>query len=144
MKATTTKKLFSRQTEVSIEIQASPDAIWKRLTNSADVPRWNSTVISIEGDIKLGETIRLTSKLDPKRVFKLKVKELEPGKRLVWGDALGKREYLLTDRGNGTTVFEMRERIGGPFFPLFARLIPSFDASFDQTAADLKRDVEGH
>ncbi|MBL8958389.1 MAG: SRPBCC domain-containing protein, partial [Gemmatimonadetes bacterium] len=36
----------------------------------------------------------------------------------------------------------MHEKIGGPIFPLFARMIPSFDAAFDQFAADLKRAAE--
>ena len=141
-KAVTTKKLFSRETEVSVDIKGSLDAVWKRLTNASDFPRWNSTVISVEGDIKLGETIRLTSKLDPKRTFKLKVKELVPNQRMVWGDAMGTRWYTLAEQPGGVTRFTMRERIGGPIFPLFARMIPSFDASFEQYAADLKTDVE--
>jgi len=141
MKATTTKKLFSRETQVSIDIASPAAAVWQRLTNAADFPRWNSTVISIEGRIAQGETIRLKAKLDPKRTFKLKVKELVPNQRLVWGDAMGERVYTLTEQ-NGVTTFHMRERIGGPLFPLFASMIPSFDEAFDQYAADLKRASE--
>jgi len=36
----------------------------------------------------------------------------------------------------------MREKIGGPLFPLFAKMIPPFDDSFDQFAADLKEEAE--
>jgi hypothetical protein len=36
----------------------------------------------------------------------------------------------------------MTERIGGPLFPLFAGMIPSFDESFETFAADLKREAE--
>jgi hypothetical protein len=36
----------------------------------------------------------------------------------------------------------MTEKIGGPLFPLFASSIPSFDASFERFAADLKREAE--
>jgi hypothetical protein len=36
----------------------------------------------------------------------------------------------------------MQEKIGGPLFPLFAGMIPSFDASFDQFALDLKNEAE--
>jgi len=36
----------------------------------------------------------------------------------------------------------MREKIGGPMFPLFAKMIPPFDASFEQFAADLKAEAE--
>ena len=141
-KALTLKRLFSRQTSVQIPIRAEKDLIWALLTNAAGYPKWNSTVISIEGTIALGETIRLTSKLAPTRVFKLKVREFTPGSRMVWGDAMGRRVYELRDEAKGTTVFSMTEKIGGPVFPLFARMIPSFDESFERFAADLKQAAE--
>ena len=139
--ATTTKKTFSRTTAVSIAISADKSTVWSLLTNAADFSRWNSTVVSIEGEIEKGGKIKLKSTLDPKRTFKLKVKAFEPDQRLVWGDALGEREYSLTQQGN-TTHFSMVEKIGGPIFPLFASKIPSFDASFEQFAADLKKEAE--
>lgn len=141
-KATTVKKIFSRETSVSIDIQADKSIIWALLTNANDYPRWNSTVISIEGNIAKGEKIKLKSTLDPKRIFKLTVKKFEPDDRLVWGDAMGKRVYTLKTIGNGLTNFSMIEKIGGPMFPLFARLIPAFDQAFDQFAKDLKNEAE--
>lgn len=141
IKASTTRTTFSRETSVSTEIQADPDIVWALLTNAADHPRWNSTVRSIHGQIRQGETIELKSILDEKRTFKLKIKEFEPEKRLVWGDAMGNRVYTITRNGTGVQ-FTMAEKIGGPFFPLFARYIPSFDESFEQFAADLKREAE--
>ncbi len=72
-KAVTEKKMFSRETAVSIDIQADQSIIWKLLTNASDFPRWNSTVVSIEGEIKERGKIKLKSTLDPKRVFKLAV-----------------------------------------------------------------------
>jgi len=141
-KATTTKKTFSRETSVSVDIQADPKTIWGLLTNAENYPKWNSTVLSIDGKIALGEKIQLKSYLDPKRVFKLAVKEVEPERKLVWGDAMGKREYKLTPNSNGQTNFAMTERIGGPLFPLFAKMIPPFDESFEKFANDLKKEAE--
>lgn len=141
IKASTTRNTFSRETSVSADIQADPGIVWALLTNAAEYPRWNSTVRSINGQIRQGETIELKSILDEKRTFKLKVKGFEPEKRLVWGDAMGSRVYAITQNGSGVT-FTMAEKIGGPFFPLFAKYIPSFDASFEQFAADLKREAE--
>ena len=140
--ATTSRKTFSRTTSVSTTIQVDPSIVWALLTNAADYKRWNSTIVSIEGDIAPGEKIRLKSTLDPKRTFKLKVKKMEAEKSLVWGDAMGKRTYTLTPIGKGAVVFSMTEKIGGPMFPLFANKIPPFDASFDQFAADLKKEAE--
>ncbi|MEZ4772939.1 MAG: SRPBCC domain-containing protein [Bacteroidia bacterium] len=141
-KAVTIKKTFSRETTISINIKADPAIIWSLLTNASDFPRWNSTVISIEGNIKKGEKIKLKSTLDPKRTFKLKIKELEPEKRLVWGDGQGNRIYTLATQANGMVTFSMVEKIGSPMFPLYAKYIPSFDQSFEQFAADLKKETE--
>lgn len=141
-KAVTTKQTFSRETAVSIDIQADKSIIWALLTNGNDFPRWNSTVISIEGTIAAGEKIKLKAKLDPKREFKLKVKEFEADNRMVWGDAMGNRIYTLKSIGNNLTNFSMVEKIGGPLFPLFARMIPPFDQAFEQFAKDLKIEAE--
>lgn len=141
-KAVTTKTMFSRETAVRTTIHADPAIIWSLLTNAADFPRWNSTIIALEGDIRPGQTLKLKSTLDEKRTFTLKVKEMEPERRLVWGDSQGSRTYILEQGPDSVVVFTMREKIGGPFFPLFARFIPPFDQSFEQFAADLKKEAE--
>src|SRR5262245_5815240 len=140
-KATTIKKTFSRETSISTPIHADPAMLWALPTNAADYPRWNSTVVSLKGEIKQSGNLELKSTLDEKRVFKLKVKEFEPEKRLVWGDAMGNRVYTITKSGTGIN-FTMAEKIGGPLFPLFAGFIPSFDESFERYAADLKKEAE--
>jgi len=61
--------------------------------------------------------------------------------KLVWGDAMGNRIYSLEKKGNATQ-FTMNEKIGGLMFPLFANKIPSFDESFEQFTADLKKEAE--
>ena len=141
-KAKTDRKTFSRETSVTINIQADPAIVWKLLTNAADFPRWNSTVTSIEGKIAPGEKIRLKSTLDPKSTFKLKIKEMDAEKRLVWGDGQGNRIYIISGDGKGLTTFTMDEKIGGFMFPLYAKHIPPFDKSFEQFAADLKKEAE--
>lgn len=141
-KAVTKKETFSRETTVAIDIDAEPAVVWKLLTNAADMPRWNSTIVSLDGQIKKGETVKLKSTLDENRVFNLQIKEFEPNKRLVWGDRQGNREYLLTPGPDGKTHFSMREKIGGFLFPLFSRFIPDFDDSFEQFARDLKNAAE--
>jgi len=141
-KALTIKKTFSRETAISIDIQADKSILWALLTDASDYQRWNSTVISIDGTITQGGKIQLKSTLDPKRFFKLSVKEMEVDNKLVWGDSMGKRIYTLKSIGNGLTNFSMHEKIGGPIFPLFAKMIPSFDQSFEQFASDLKKEAE--
>lgn len=143
-KATTVKTTFYRETSIRIEIKADPAIVWALLTKASDYPRWNSTVTSIEGTIALGEKIKLKSTLDTKRPFKLKVKEVEAEKKLVWGDGQGNRIYIITknENENGTITFSMTEKIGGLMFPMYAKMIPSFDQSFEQFASDLKNESE--
>lgn len=136
-RATTIKKLFSRETSICAHIHASAEAIWRLLTNAEGFEKWNSTVIRFSDDIALGKKIKLRSTLAPERTFTLKVKAFEPNTRLQWGDAMGNRFYTLTPNKNGTT-FYMREKIGGPLFLLFAKMIPPFDESFERFTQDLK------
>jgi hypothetical protein len=141
-KAFTTKKTFSRETSVQIEINADTAVIWRLLTNAQDFARWNSTITSITGNIAQGNQILLKSTLDAKRVFKLKVKEFVAENKLVWGDTMGNRIYTLRNVKNGIVLFSMTEKIGGPVFPLFSKMIPPFDEPFEKFAADLKREAE--
>jgi hypothetical protein len=141
-KAITTKKFFSRETTITETIQAKTSAVWQILVEINNYPKWNSTIVSITGDLKEGGKIELISKLDPSRKFNLKVLEFEPNKKLVWGDMMGKRTYLLSENSDGQTQFTMTEKIGGLMFPLFAKMIPPFDDSFEQFIKDLKVEAE--
>jgi uncharacterized protein YndB with AHSA1/START domain len=141
-KATTVKTTFSRETSVSTIIKADPAVVWRLLTKASDYTRWNSTIMSLEGNIALGEKIKLKSVLDDKRVFKLKIKEFVLEKRLVWGDGQGKRVFTITKNADGDTTFSMTEKIGGLMFPLYAKMIPPFDETFEKFAGDLKREAE--
>jgi len=44
---------FSTRTSIN----ATPDAIWRLLTDAARYPSWNSTVDRVDGRIALGETV---------------------------------------------------------------------------------------
>ncbi len=141
-KATTKKETFSRETSVAISIDANRSIIWQLLTNADDMPRWNSTITALDGDILAGGKIHLKSILDDKRVFKLTVKKLAAEIEMVWGDKSGDRVFRLENGPNDSIIFSMHEKIGGWMFPLYARYIPDFDESFEQFAADLKREAE--
>ncbi|MEM9075396.1 MAG: SRPBCC domain-containing protein [Bacteroidota bacterium] len=141
-KSVTTKRTFSRETTITAEIKADANLIWKVLTDSENYPEWNSTIISFKGKIAPNEKIILKSTLDEKREFKLKVKEYVPNHKLVWGDANGKRTFLIELVALGRVHFTMHEKIGGIMFPLYAKMIPSFDENFEQFVKDLKTKVE--
>jgi hypothetical protein len=108
-KAISSAKTFRMETAVAINIKASANKIMALLTNATDFTKWNSTIISVDGQIKQGEKIKLISKLDPKRTFHLKVTQLTPT-TMVWQDGFapmfsGVRTFSLTPKSDGTTDF---------------------------------------
>ena len=139
--ASTTRTTFSRSTRIAQHIDADAATVWRLLTTAAEWPRWNSTVVSLDGEIALGSKIKLVSTIDPSRTFSLKVKEFEPNTRLTFGDAMFTRTCSLSGDAGGTRVVVI-EHIGGPLYPFVARMIPPLDENFEQFTADLKRAAE--
>ena len=140
------KTTFRMAYAVAINIKAPANRIWALLTNAKDIPRWNSTVQNIEGDIAAGQKIKLYVKIAPGRAFKLTVDEFVPDKRLVWSDGnfifRGVRTYTLTPKTDGSTDFSMAEVFSGAMLPLIAGSLPDFGPDFEKYAADLKREAE--
>jgi hypothetical protein len=137
---------FEMQTSVATNIKAPADRIMGLLTDSKNFTKWNSTVVSVDGDIKKGETIRLVSKLDPKRTFKLKVAEQTPT-TLIWKDGFapmftGVRTFELQAKPDGSTDFTMTEVFKGIMLPMIKGSLPDFKENFEQYAADLKNESE--
>lgn len=146
-KAVQTRSIFSQKVEVATDIRARPEVIWALLTNVRDMPRWNSTLISLEGELVEGGKITLKATLDPKRSFKLKVNELLEEKRMVWASGTtpffkGLRTYELNPLSSSLTRFSMTEKLSGLMFPLAVGQLPDFSASFEQFAVDLKKEAE--
>lgn len=129
-------------------INAKPQKIWDLLTDAGSYADWNPAVIGIEGTIAQGESIKLTSIVNPKRTFNLKIDEVDAPKRMVWWDGMplglfkGVREYKLTPQADGRTEFFMEEAYSGLMAPLITRSIPDMSDSFEQFADGLKKAAE--
>jgi hypothetical protein len=146
-KARKTKSAFRMECAVGINARAKPETLWALLTNAAELPKWNSTVTAVEGTIALGERLALRVPAAPGRVFKPRVTELEPLKRMVWSDGAapmfkGVRTFTLTPRDDGTTDFAMVEVFSGMMLPMIKGSLPDFGPPFEQYAGDLKREAE--
>lgn len=146
-RAAKNRSTFRMEIAVGTNIRATPARIWKALTDSQDFPRWNSTVTKIQGNIALGEALQITVPIAPNRVFKVKVSEFEPGKRMVWRDGAapmfqGVRTYTLTAKPDGTTDYTMSEVFNGLMLPMIAGSLPDMAPVFETYAADLKREAE--
>lgn len=129
-------------------IDCPPGGVWELLTAADGYLDWNTTIVSLEGEITLGSRIKLVSKVNPKRAFKLNVTEMDPPHRMVWSDAMplglfrGVRTFTLTPHGDRQTEFEMVEVFSGLLEPLISKSIPDMTDSFAEFAASLKTAAE--
>jgi len=131
---------------VEVSIRSSPDRIWALLTNAQDFPRWNSTVTSIDGEIRGGHRIRIHVP-GTDRTFTPLISNLVPAAHMTWTGGFaplfkGVRTFELTPRRDGSTTFVMEERFSGLMMPIAGRAMPDFGPVFERYAADLKREAE--
>lgn len=130
------------------EINASADVIWAILTDSSIYQDWNKSVEKVEGNIALGEKIKVYAKISPARAFPVKIQEFVPCKKMVWCGGLplgifrGVRTFILTKKDNGQIEFRMQEVFSGLLSPLIVRSMPDLTESFEQFATSLKAKAE--
>jgi hypothetical protein len=67
---------------VAVNILADAERIWRLLTDAEGFPRWNSTVTSVENQIREGERLRLRAP-GTDRVFTPKVSGVVPNKQMI-------------------------------------------------------------
>ena len=129
-------------------IRATPDRIWPILTDPGRLADGSFSILELSGRIAEGETIRLKSSVDPKRVFAIKVEDVVPRERMTWWNGLpfglfrGTRRFRLTPVEGGTE-FHMREDYTGPLARMMYRVIPDLAPSFETFADGLARAAEG-
>jgi hypothetical protein len=137
-----------RSFEARSAINAPPDRIWAILVDGAHYPDWDSGVVSVDGRIAAGETIKVVSAASPGRTFPVTVSELSPPSTMTWSGGMplglfkGVRTFSLAPAGDGTTQFHVREEYSGPLLPLMWRSMPDLGPSFAQFASGLKRRAE--
>lgn len=133
---------------VSRTIDAAPQVVWDLLTDASAYPDWNPAVIAIEGSIREGETIRLTSIVNPDRQFKLRVSDVTAPTHMVWWDGMpfglfkGVRTFDVVAQGERACVFEMEEVYSGLMAPLITKSIPDMTESFQKFGDGLKEAAE--
>jgi hypothetical protein len=138
--------VFSMSCRVDVNIQAKAERVWSLLTDAKNFPRWNSTITSIEGQIREGERLRLHVP-GTNRTFTPTVSGVMPNERMTWTGGLapvfkGVRTFDLKPRNDGSTDFTMEERFSGLMLPLAKRAMPDFGPVFTTYANDLKRAAE--
>jgi hypothetical protein len=129
-------------------IHATPESIWRILTDAAGFPSWNTTVVRVDGRIALGEKVTVHVNAAPGRAFPVKVVVFDAPKRMVWRGGMplglfqGERVYELRSVSAGDVEFVMREEYSGLMAPLITKSIPNLQPAFDEFAACLKARAE--
>ena len=129
-----------KQFNAKANIKATPQEIWKVLTEIEKYPEWDPYCIRIEGTLALGAKLKAFSKLSPGRAFPVKVTELTDSKKMAWSGGMpfglfnGTRTFELIAQEDGSTNFEMKEVFSGPFLALIGKSIPDMTEAFDKFA----------
>jgi hypothetical protein len=134
--------------EASSQINATPERIWAVLVDGAHYRDWDSGVVSVDGTIGPGETIKVVSAASPSRTFPVKVTTFQPTTAMTWSGGMplglfkGVRTFTLSPAGDGSTRFQVREEYSGPLLSMMWRSMPDLAPSFAQFANGLKGQAE--
>jgi hypothetical protein len=138
---------MAREYSVALPIKAGAQRVWDLLADAPGYERWNASVVTIDGPIELGRTIKLVSAVNPGRTFVLKVTAMDSPRRLVWTGGMplglftGTRTFLIESAGEGCR-FSMSEVYTGLMSGLIFKSIPDLTESFKQFADSLKAEAE--
>ena len=136
-----------------IIINASPDSVWKILTDFKTYKSWNPFITSLEGNPAVGERIQVF--LQPPGAkgmgFTPKVLVYEKNHEFRWiGQFIvprlfdGEHGFRLIDNGNGTTTFQQFERFRGLLIPFLKKMLnTNTRQGFEDMNKALKQRVEG-
>ncbi len=140
------QRAWSLTCGVEVKVRASAESVWRLLTNARAYPNWNSTIRSVEGEIRDGQRITL-SVPGTERRFTPVVSGVVPNKRMTWTGGFspifrGVRTFELRESPDGSTTFSMTEHFSGVALLFVSRLLPDFRPIFVRFANDLKSEAE--
>ncbi|WP_167305939.1 SRPBCC domain-containing protein [Nocardioides euryhalodurans] len=133
--------------EARTDIAATPSRVWDELLDLTAWPSRDTSLGRLEGSLVPGGRVTIHVE-GSSRAFRLRVVELEPGRRVVLRGGMplglfsGTRHYTLEPSGDGRTTFTMAETYAGLLSPLVTRSIPDMQPAFEAFAAGLRRDAE--
>ncbi|WP_067825137.1 SRPBCC domain-containing protein [Actinomadura kijaniata] len=125
----------------SIEMEATPDQVWKVLTDLPAYAQWNPFIISSSGRVQEGATLRNVMRdADGETTFTPTVLEATPGREFRWvgkvapgGVFTGEHRFVIEPIGSGRVRLTQSEKFTGVLVPFFAdklndKTLPQFHA----------------
>ena len=134
-----------------IEIDASPEAVWAVLADTASYPDWNPFIRTLDGELHEGAKleVRIAPPGGRAMTFRPVVLTAERGRELRWlgrflvpGLLDGQHSFRLERLANGRTRFVQEERFSGVLVRPLSRTLANTKLGFAQMNEALKRRAE--
>lgn len=142
---------MKKEIRTEIEIDAPPDRVWTVLTDFERFPDWNPFVTRVEGDPRVGETLKIEVQLPGSRRLNFTpiVLRAEPGRELTWvgtmplGAFRGEHFHRIEAAGDSRIRFVHGEHFSGWMVGLVWRLYgPAIEAGYELMNKALKKEAE--
>lgn len=133
-------------TSATLAISASPEEIWDVVTDFETYPEWESGMLEMEGEAVVGEAVRFRADIEPERMVRMTIDELDEPNRIVLSGGLPLGLFRATRtieivperRGSRVTI---SESVGG-LMRAFVRSPPTLEPSFELYCTGLQREVK--
>lgn len=134
----------------TIDIDATPDAVWAVLTDFPDYGQWNPFMDRIEGTAEVGRTLTVHMTNGGRGMtFKPTVLAAVPGSELRWLGTLvakrlfaGEHSFVLTPTASGGTRLVHSEEFSGVLVAAMKGTLGNTGAGFTAFNEALKQRVE--
>ena len=138
--------------KTQIDINATPENIWKILTDFDNYPNWNPFIKQLTGEVKVGSKIKVNIQPPEAKAmtFKPTILTYQSNEELSWLGSLlfkgvfdGEHKFELIENENGITTFIQSEQFKGILVPLFKKqLHNNTKRGFEQMNQKLKELAE--
>ena len=134
-----------------IEFNATPESVWKVLTDFENYPKWNPFIKSISGEKKEGKrlAIEITQPNRKPMTFSPVVLTFKTNKELRWLGKLGvkgifdgEHYFRIIERENGYIKFEHGEIFSGILVGFMPKLLKDTKIGFERMNKALKEECE--
>jgi len=141
-----------KELKTSIEINASPEEIWRILLEFENYPEWNPFIKGIEGTPEIGAKLKV--KIHPpgqsEKTFKPILLNVEQNRELCWIGHLffpgifdAEHAFIIESVSESKIIFHHQEKFSGILVPVFWKsLYQHTRAGFIEMNQALKKKVE--
>jgi hypothetical protein len=139
------------QLRTEIQIESTPERVWRALTDFPAYSKWNPFITQIAGELVVGEQLRITLSLPEgsDMRFKPKLIRCEPARELRWRGRLlsgglfaGEHFFQLHETVEGGTRFVHGEDFSGVLVKFMGQTLTRTARGFVYMNQALKRYVE--